>query len=988
MWVDRSPAVLGASLLLMCLPSSARAQVDGYLGKPITVVRLVIEGHDSIDPALTDVVETKVGRPLSMAQVRETITHLFSLGRFEQVNVDASLGSAGVALRYELIPVHPVTKIEFAGALHAPGIDRGKLRRAVTDRFGLSPPLGRALEIERVVQDALREIGYLHAGVRARYDLEHSPERATLVMTVDPAARTHVGAVDLVGVPSIPKTDLLRRLHLTTGTPYEKQALDDRINRYIEDRRSHGYYEVRLQPSVRFSTDDRVADVTLAIDEGSRVRVVFAGDPLPPDTREALVPVEREGSADEDLLEDSSNRLEEYLRGQGYRDAAAPHIREQKDGELLITFTVKKGPLYRDQRVEIAGNASISLSELEPSLRLHDGQPFSQARLEADVSTIEGLYRRRGFADVKVQPAIDPVTTVPGALQQLVVRLLVKEGARALVGTVRIVGNQSVSEGTLRPRLGLAAGNPFYAAQMAADRDALQLEYANVGYQNVTVDAVPAFNGDKTLVDVVFTVHEGPRIFVDHVLIVGNVRTSQKTVMRALQIGPGDPLGQSAVNDAQQRLAALGLFRRARIAELRHGAETTRDLLVTVEEAPATSIGYGAGGEVRARVVRRAEGGGIAAEKLEFAPRASFQIGRRNLWGKNRSVDLFTSLSLHPKDSPVFANQPAPSGSGGYGFPEYRVQGTFREPRVFDTAADAYLTGTLEQQIRSSFNFARQSAGAGIARRLTRTVSVTGSYQIQRVRLFDENISKEDQLDIDRLFPQVRLSSFSSSLIRDSRDDQVDPRTGVYLSANGQLAARSIASEVGFAKSFFAAQVFRLVPHARRLVFAGSARLGLATGFPRTVVSQDDQGRPVVNVVDNLPQSERFFAGGDTTVRGFALDRLGVQHIPARPNDTLDKDGFPLGGNGLVVLNAELREPLRWGVSAVGFIDGGNVFARPSDIDLTTLRSSVGFGIRWKSPLGPFRIDYGFKVNRRPISLDPLVLESRGQWWFSFGQAF
>src|SRR5207248_3756919 len=166
----------------------------------------------------------------------------------------------------------------------------------------------------------------------------------------------------------------------------------------------------------------------------------------------------------------------------------------------------------------------------------------------------------------------------------------------------------------------------------------------------------------------------------------------------------------------------------------------------------------------------------------------------------NRSVDLFTSLSLHPRDSPVFANQPAPSGGSGYGFPEYRVQGTFREPRLFDTAADAYLTATLEQQIRSSFNFARQSAGAGIARRLTRDVSITGSYQIQRVRLFDENISPSDQLDIDRLFPQVRLSSFSSSLIRDTRDDQVDPKRGEYLSANGQLAARAIGSEAGSAK--------------------------------------------------------------------------------------------------------------------------------------------------------------------------------------------
>src|SRR5204863_9759457 len=157
--------------------------------------------------------------------------------------------------------------------------------------------------------------------------------------------------------------------------------------------------------------------------------------------------------------------------------------------------------------------------------------------------------------------------------------------------------------------------------------------------------------------------------------------------------------------------------------------------------------------------------------------------------------------------------------------------------------------------IRSSFNFARQSAGAGIARRLTRHLSITGSYQIQRVRLFDENILPADRLDIDRLFPQVRLSSFSSSLIRDSRDDQVDPRHGAYVSANGQLAGRAIGSEVGFAKSFFVAQLFRPVPHAGSLVFAGSARLGLASGFSRTVVSEDENGQPVVATVEDLPQS-------------------------------------------------------------------------------------------------------------------------------------
>ena len=123
-------------------------------------------------------------------------------------------------------------------------------------------------------------------------------------------------------------------------------------------------------------------------------------------------------------------------------------------------------------------------------------------------------------------------------------------------------------------------------------------------------------------------------------------------------------------------------------------------------------------------------------------------------------MNLFTSFSLYPSDSPVFLGQAAAS-AGRFGFSEYRVLGTFREPRVFNTSADALVTGTLEQQIRSSFNFARRGAGVQIARRLTRDVSATVAYQIQRTRVFDQNIDPADQLLIDRAFPQVRLSSFS-----------------------------------------------------------------------------------------------------------------------------------------------------------------------------------------------------------------------------------
>src|SRR5206468_10313767 len=127
-----------------------------FLNRPVASVRLVIEGRDSSDPALTQVVETHPGRPLTMAEVRETIAHLFSLGRFEDVQVDASLENGSVVLRYDISPIHPVAKMRFVGA-DAPGIDRGVLRQVIVDRYGVSPPLGRAADMKRLLENALGE---------------------------------------------------------------------------------------------------------------------------------------------------------------------------------------------------------------------------------------------------------------------------------------------------------------------------------------------------------------------------------------------------------------------------------------------------------------------------------------------------------------------------------------------------------------------------------------------------------------------------------------------------------------------------------------------------------------------------------------------------------------------------------------------------------------------------------------------------------------
>jgi len=894
---------LACLLSVWCVSAVARAEVADYLGKPVASVRLVLDGRDTAEPALVQVVETRLGAPLSMLDVRETIAHLFSLGRFDDVRVDASIEGSGVGLRYELTPIHVVSR----------------------------------------------------------------SQRATLVFQIDPGPRTTIGTAVVDGTPMTSPREFLDRVGLAAGDPYEPEVLNGRIAGFLDDRRARGYYQARVDQAVSFSEDDRLANVTLTVSPGPHVSVVFTGDPLPGDTRAELVPIEREGSADEDLLEDSSNRIEEYLRAQGYRDARAPHTRQEKDGELLITFAVQRGPRYRVGAVEISGGLSLPVAVFREELRTRAGAPFSDANLDADVSALEAVYRGRGFVAARVQAYPRPQPAAADGQIPVAVSILITEGVRTMVAAIRFEGNASIPEATLRRALSLQPGAPYFEAQLRRDTDAIQVEYANRGYRSATVQAQPGFTADRAQADLVFIIREGPQVFVDHILIAGNVRTSAETIERALQLKPGDPLSLEAEYESQRRLAALQLFRRApQLTELRHGDESRRDLLVTVEEAAPTTLGYGGGVEGRLRVAPSEVEGGPARQKFELAPRAFIGLDRRNLFGTNRSVNFFASVSLHPQGL-------SSSPGVGYGFTEYRVLATLREPRLFDTDIVGVLNGTVEQQIRSSFSFLRRSATAQASRRLTRLVSMSGSYQLQHTRLLDDLVSTADQPFIDRFFAQERLSSFSVQGSFDTRDEPVDATRGEYLSANLQLAARQIGSTAGFAKSFFTAQAFRPVPNGGGAVFAVQGRAGLATAFPRDVVTTVD-GQPVVLFGDrNLPKPERFFAGGDTTVRGFALDTLG------RP-DTI-KDGFPIGGNAETIFNVELRGPVRRGVQGVGFIDTGNVFADASDIDLGKLRTAAGFGVRYKSPVGPIRFDLGFKINPEPG-------ERRSAWFITFGQAF
>ncbi len=964
-------AAIGAgtwSLGIPPVPAAAQAGPGEPLaGRPIVRLEVQQDGRPVTDRALVELLDTRPGDPLSLVRVRENIGRLFALGRYEDVQVEAEPAGDGVVLRYTLVPVRVARRVQVRGVS---GLRASDVRRRLEDRFGRRLPLTRAGAAARALEEAYADAGYLQARVTPRVLAPESGRDATLVFEVDPGPRARVGRVEVTGLPPASRPGLLARLELRPGAFYERARAARALEQYVADLKSRGYYQAagHVTPSVR--EGGTLVDVIVEVRAGPLVTVRFEGDPLPADRVPELVPVAREGSVDEDLLEDSDARIRAYLHAQGHWRAEVSHQRLERGDRLEIVFRVRKGPMFRVGGVDLRGHRAVAASELRGLLRLGPGEPFVAARLEADAAAIEAHYRRLGFAAVKVTPEVPAGDAPAGGVVTVVPRLVIEEGPRTVVTGVQFEGVQAVDETELRRLIRLRPGEPFDASQVAADRDAVALHYLNLGYQTADVRVTPQFTDDRTGVVLAYTVREGPQWIVDHILVVGNVRTKTSTVERELRIRPGGPLGLAALLESQRRLSALGLFRRVRLTPIEHGPGARRDLLVVVEEAPATSLAYG-GGLEGGRRLRTGPEGGPAQERIEIAPRGFFEIGRRNLWGRNRSVDLFTRLSVRPSDNP---NVP---GGGSGRFTEYRVNGVYREPNVLGRSGlDWLATAFLEQGVRTSFNFNRKGVNTEWLQRLTPATRVSARYAFNYTRRFDERIDPADQSLIDRVFPQVRLSTISGSLFYDTRDDVVDPVAGTWASVDGELALRALGSEVGFAKTYVQGFLYRRLPApaARRLVVALGARLGLATGFPREVDVSERAGPRTVTRLEDLPASERFFAGGDTTVRGFTLDRLGAP-------ETLDPNGFPKGGNGLVVLNAELRVQVWPPLGVVTFLDAGNVYARVRDLSLAELRPSAGVGLRYQSPIGPLRVDLGFKLDRR-------AGERLTALHFSFGQAF
>jgi outer membrane protein insertion porin family len=964
-------------LLFTVLPlGDAEARQDGggleqFIGQTVVDVRFEIEGQAQSSPVLISNVEVKAGQPFRREDWRASIDRLAQ--RFDDVVVLGSAVPGGLQILFRLTPRHPISRVAFD--FTAPvEFSVSDLDADFRRQFGSLPTSARVPAAEESVRRLLVDRGFLEARVTSSTIATHDPDRATLVFAVTPGPLARVGNVEvrLRGSAPMTRETVLARAGLTAGGPYRRRALQTAMVALQDDLRSQGYYE-----SIAASSDEPagtdLVNVTIVIDSGRRVELRFAGDSLPGSIGrlDDLVPVKRLGSADLSLLEDAQRNIEARLKNAGYKDAKViltPSDGAADSGPRVITFTFQRGPRYRIDRVVLPEGLALPASQIARRLDLPPNSPFSAARVTAGITRLIVDYHQQGYARVAVTPVFEDVVAQPeGDTARVVVHLSVDQGPKYHVASVRFDHGSNgaathVPDAELQAVMALRAGAPYVATTLRQDQINLQDFYRNRGYRSATAAIPPPTFTEKSeavSADVVVRIDEGVQVLVGSIVVVGNEKVSEGLIREEITLREGQPFAESARIESLSRLTQLNVFGSVRIEEEpRLSGERDATIVISVAELPRTTAGVGGGLEGGRRTSTNANG--LVSDALDLAPRGLFEIGRRGLGGRNRSVNLFTRVAI---------KRASLSEDIGYGFSEYRLTGTYRERRAFRTDTDLLFGVTGEQAIRTNFSFRRQSANAEVLKHVTPAFSLSGRYVLDETELFDESIPEGDQFDIDRLFPQVRLSIFGGGLSWDRRNTPFAPSLGTLMTADVELAARSIGSEVGYAKAFMQVSALRPLGAPRRTVLAVRMQMGLARGFERSVAQLDENGAPVLgpdgeplrDVVADIPASQRFFAGGGTSVRGFQLDRLGAP-------DILTPDGLSNGGNALLILNAELRRIVKQvygrSVAVVGFVDAGNVFRRVRDLRLVDLRSAVGFGVRYDSPIGPLRLDFGFKTSR------------------------
>jgi outer membrane protein insertion porin family len=947
-------AGIGLRSLAVAQAQTAPPQAAQFEGRQVTAIRIVDQSGQVLDGNVSGL-PLQLNRPFTAEAERESLRQLYRTGRYEDIVVRATNGPEGLALDFVVRRSFFVNAVRVNG-LHEPPSDSVAVSSM---RLGLGEPFRESdmpAALDRL-RSALEDEGLYQA--KLTYRLVPHPETRQMDIIVDviPGQRAFVGTINLINQSPFNDAELRERLRLKPRTRVTSGALERSVENSRKWLIARGYLGARVSV-VRgaYEPDTNQVALQASVFAQLKVRVQVLGAKISLSTLRSLLPIYEEGAVDEDLLQEGRRNLRDYLQRQGYFDAEVNYTTEedpaegQKDSTEVITYRVELGSHHRLVGVAFSGNRYFrddllrSRIRIQPAAFASPGR-FSSGQLTSDVASIVELYQSNGFRDAQVNSLL--MDNYEGHTGDLFVTFRIQEGLQTRIAKLTLEGNHALSNDELSGVIGSTAGQPYSDLNVASDRDNVLALYFDQGFPNAqfraAVENLPPGAGEGPRVNLAYQIEEGQQIRVAQVLVGGYQHAHPSVIVREIQLHSGGPLSESAVVETQRRLYNLGIFSRVAIAPQNpEGSDTTKTIDVLVDEARRYTIGYGLGLEAQ----RLGTTSSPVAEPLSFSPRGTVEFTKLDLTGRADSLSFKVRASTLQ----------------GRALLTYSSSNHFILPTL-----TLLLTGTyVKARDVQTFTSTRSEGSVQLSDRRSLLTTLLYRYVYRRVQATDLQVAPEE---IPLFNQPTQVSFFSFTWVRDRRDNAADPARGSFNTFDIDLASKAIDSAASFVRATYQNSTYTRL--GSRLVFARSTRIGTEKPFAGSSVS-------------DIPLPERFFAGGGTTLRGFGLNQAG-------PRDPVT--GFPVGGLGMVIFNQQLQFPMRLpliGSRASGglFYDAGNVFSSLSKFTLSTappqptlnpagtavcftnctnelnyFSHTLGFEIRYHTPVGPVSIDLAYQLN-------------------------
>ena len=638
-------------------------------------------------------------------------------------------------------------------------------------------------------------------------------------------------------------------------------------------------------------------------------------------------------------LQKSVKKVKKLYTDEGYYLAdISGDLSLRSDTEIHVIFRIKEGDKVLIQKIEFEGNHAFADKKLKKTMEtgekwflswLTGAGTYKEDQLKNDVNLLTEFYMNNGYVNVKIgEPKVELLPDRKG----LKVSIGITEGEQYRIGKLDFKGDLLETETVLSGKLKEKTGQLFSRADLRSDVFGLTDLYADKGYAFANASPITKLNPESRTIDITFDMEQGQKVSIDRINITGNTKTRDKVVRRELRLDEGDQYSSTALKRSKQNLMNTGFFEEANLATAKGSAADKLDLNVEVKEKPTGTFSIGAGYSSLDGIIGQGS------------------VQQANFLGLGLKMNASASLG---------------SKSQTYNL-------GLTDPYFMDTKWT--LGADIYRNERQYLDYTRRATGGDIKAGypLSDTISTFWLYKYEQKEIFEESEELLQNIHNGSVLAPEKTSTTSAivaSLSRNTTDYRPDPSTGMMNTLSVEFAG--LGGSNRYIKYLTEHTLFQPL-----LWGVGSVRGTL--GYVQAYGGKE------------IPIDEKFYLGGISSLRGFSSRT--VSPFKTTPVSIIDDSGAHgtkdnrvfLGGAAEAVANVEYTFPLlkEAGLKGVLFFDAGNCADNLNDT-FSTVLSSYGGGIRWFSPIGPLRLEYGIPINPRE------GIDSKGgKLEFSIGSIF